>query len=167
MNLILHCNAQLYTYNDIVSPSSTGFFEGLIGVLFKLWHLNMIRFLDAIICWQKQAEYSVHFTIKKFMVPHANWHPTSEHTKYRTYQQQCIGSKCNLWGMKMTTTTKLVEYSFLSPVCLLVSHYDLCPVDSCVNLLSALDSRNGVMSMRTSPHLRALLINNNPCGQKF
>ena len=29
-------------------------------------------------------------------------------------------------------------------------HYDLCPVDSCVNLLSALDSRNGVMSMRTS-----------------
>ena len=33
-------------------------------------------------------------------------------------------------------------------------HCDLCPVDSCVNLLSALDSRNGVMSMRTSPHLR-------------
>ena len=47
------------------------------------------------------------------------------------------------------------------------SHYDLCPVDSCVNLLSVLDSRNGVMSMRTSPHLRALLINNNPCGQQF
>ena len=46
-------------------------------------------------------------------------------------------------------------------------HYDLCPVDSCVNLLSALDSRNGVMSMRTSLHLRALLINNNPCGQQF
>ena len=46
-------------------------------------------------------------------------------------------------------------------------HYDLCPVDSCVNLLSALDSRNGVMSMRTSPHLRALLVNNNPCGQQF
>ena len=46
-------------------------------------------------------------------------------------------------------------------------HYDLCPVDSCVNLLSALDSRNGVMSMRTSPHLRGLLINNNPCGQQF
>ena len=46
-------------------------------------------------------------------------------------------------------------------------HYDLCPVDSCVNLLSALDSRNGVMSMRTSPHSRALLINNNPCGQQF
>ena len=48
-----------------------------------------------------------------------------------------------------------------------LQHYDLCPVDSCVNLLSALDSRNGVMSMRTSPHLRALLINNNPCGQQF
>ena len=48
-----------------------------------------------------------------------------------------------------------------------MAHYDLCPVDSCVNLLSALDSRNGVMSMRTSPHLRALLINNNPCGQHF
>ena len=37
-----------------------------------------------------------------------------------------------------------------------MQHYDLCPVDSCVNLLSALDSRNGVMSMRTSD-LRALL----------
>ena len=46
-------------------------------------------------------------------------------------------------------------------------HHDLCPVDSCVNLHSALDSRNGVMSMRTSPHLRALLTNNNPCGQQF
>ena len=32
------------------------------------------------------------------------------------------------------------------------THYDLCPVDPYVNLLSALDSRNGVMSMRTSPH---------------
>ena len=50
---------------------------------------------------------------------------------------------------------------------ILLIHYDLCPVDSCLNLLSALDSRNGVMSMRTSPHLRALLINNNPCGQQF
>ena len=46
-------------------------------------------------------------------------------------------------------------------------HYDLCPVDSCVNLHSALDSRNWVMSMRTSSHLRALLTNNNPCGQQF
>ena len=50
---------------------------------------------------------------------------------------------------------------------MVAQHYDLCPVDSCVNLLSALDSRNGVMSMRTSLHLRALLINNNPCGQQF
>ena len=59
------------------------------------------------------------------MVPHVNWHhPTSEHTKYRIYQQQCTqvtGSKCSLWGMKMTTTTKLAEFSFLSPVCLLMS----------------------------------------------
>ena len=56
------------------------------------------------------------------MVPHANWHhPTSEHTKYSTYQLQCTGSKCSLWGMKMTTTTKLVEFSFLSSVSLLVS----------------------------------------------
>ena len=47
------------------------------------------------------------------MVPHANWHhPKSEHTKYSTYQQQCTGSKCSLWGMKMATTTKLVEFSF-------------------------------------------------------
>ena len=48
-----------------------------------------------------------------------------------------------------------------------VGHYDLYPVDSCVNLLSALDYRNGVMSIRTSPHLRALLMNNNPFGQQF
>ena len=48
-----------------------------------------------------------------------------------------------------------------------IIQYDPCPVDLCVNLLSALDSRNGVISMRTSPHLRALLINNNPCGQQF
>ena len=56
------------------------------------------------------------------MVPHANWHhPTSEHTKYcSTYQQHCTGCKFGLWGMTMTTTTKLVEFSFLSPVCLLV-----------------------------------------------
>ena len=58
------------------------------------------------------------------MVPHANWHHStvrqSEHTKYSTYQQQCNGSKCSLWGMKMTTLPKLVEFS-LSPVCLLVS----------------------------------------------
>ena len=56
--------------------TATGLFEGLIGVLFKLWHLNMIYFLNAInlaqkckfvslICWQKQAEYTVHFTINK------------------------------------------------------------------------------------------------------
>ena len=51
------------------------------------------------------------------MVPHANWHHStvrqSEHTKYSTYQQQCNGSKCSLWGMKMTTLPKLVEFSFI------------------------------------------------------
>ena len=45
-------------------------------------------------------------------------------------------------------------------------HYDLCPVDSCLNLLSVLGSRNGVMGMRTSPPLRALLINSNPCSHQ-
>ena len=34
------------------------------------------------------------------MVPHAS-----------TYQQQCNGSKCSLWGMKMTTQPNLVEFS--------------------------------------------------------
>ena len=63
---------------------------------------------------------------------------------------------------EMTNKTCAINQSYVS-----TNHYDLCPVDSCVNLLSALDSRNGVMSMRTSPHLRALLINNNPCGQQF
>ena len=51
------------------------------------------------------------------MVPHANWHHStvrqSEHTKYSTYQQQCNGIKCSLWGMKMTTLPKLVECSFI------------------------------------------------------
>ena len=55
------------------------------------------------------------------MVPHANWHhPASEHTKYSTYQQHCTGSKFSLWWMKMTTTAKLAELSFLSLVCVLV-----------------------------------------------
>ena len=45
-------------------------------------------------------------------------HP--EHTKYSTYQEHCTGSKFSFWGIKMTTTTKLVEFSFLSSVCLLV-----------------------------------------------
>ena len=62
---------------------------------------------------------------------------------------------------------KKIEIVTLPAKCYPNRHYDLCPVDSCVNLLSALDSRIGVMSMRTSPHLRALLINNNPCGQQF
>ena len=73
--------------------------------------------------------------------------------------------KCIL--LNETPGMKLFEFNWnFTEVCSL-AHYDLCPVDSCVNLLSALDSRNGVMSMRTSPHLRALLINNNPCGQQF
>ena len=56
------------------------------------------------------------------MVPHANWHhPTSEHTKYSIYQQQCNGSKCSLWGMKMTTQPKLAELSFYPLYSLLVS----------------------------------------------
>ena len=56
------------------------------------------------------------------MVPYANWHhSTSEPTKCSTYQQQCIGSTCSLLGMEMTTATKLVEFSFLSPICLLMS----------------------------------------------
>ena len=44
---------------------------------------------------------------------------------------------------------------------------DPCPVDSCLNLLRVLDSRNGVIGMSTSPHLRTWLINNNLCGQQF
>ena len=51
------------------------------------------------------------------MVPHANWHHStarqSEHTKYSTYQQQCNGCKCSLWGLKITTLPKLVEFSFI------------------------------------------------------
>ena len=46
-------------------------------------------------------------------------------------------------------------------------HYDLCPVDSCFDLLSALDSGNGVMGVRISPHLGPLLINNNPYWQQL
>ena len=47
------------------------------------------------------------------MVPHADWHhPTSEHKRYSPYQQQCTGSKCNKWVKKMTTLTKLAEFSF-------------------------------------------------------
>ena len=74
-------------------------------------------------------------------------------------QLQCVK---NLFSSGWNLTKRRDESDYDN-----TAHYDLCPVDSCVNLLSALDSRNGVMSMRTSPHLRALLINNNPCGQQF
>ena len=45
----------------------------------------------------------------------------SEHTMYSTYQQQCNGSKCSLWGMKMTTQPNLAELSFYPLYNLLVS----------------------------------------------
>ena len=35
------------------------------------------------------------------------------HTRYSTYQQHCTSSKLSLWGMKMTTTTTLVQFSFI------------------------------------------------------
>ena len=45
-------------WKNIILPlhlvTSTGFFEGLIGVLFKLWHLNMIYFSNAINLAQKR-----------------------------------------------------------------------------------------------------------------
>ena len=40
-------------------------------------------------------------------------------------------------------------------------HCDLCPIDSCLNLISVLDSGNGVMGMR---NLRISLLNDNPHG---
>ena len=120
----------------------------------------------SLLCWLKQFECSVHFTINNIyhfytsdvfctdvyyltfvvhkmyqwqvrndfnkdvydkkvnktnklvpVVPHANWHHLTvrqpEHTKYSIYQQQCNGSKCSLWGMKMTTLPKLVQFSFI------------------------------------------------------
>ena len=43
------------------------------------------------------------------------------------------------------------------------SDYDFCPFNSCLNLLSTLDSKNWFMGMRTSWHLRALLMNSAAC----
>ena len=55
------------------------------------------------------------------MVPRANWHhPTSGHTKYSTYQQHCIDSKCSLWEWRWQPQQNLPN-SVLSPTCLLVS----------------------------------------------
>ena len=34
-------------------------------------------------------------------------------SKCSTYQQHCSGSECSLWGIKMTTFPKLVEFSFI------------------------------------------------------
>ena len=78
------------------------------------------------------------------MVPHANWHhPTSEHTKYSTYQQQCNGSKCSLWGMKMTTQPKLAEFSFYPLYSLLVSlNADVLVVVVVVDCVQAHDHRS-------------------------
>ena len=85
------------------------------------------------------------------MVPYANWHhPRSEHTKYSTYQQQCTGSKCSLWGMKMTTTTKLVEFNFY-PLYMSASVIESRIIDSC--------SRSGLCAVLliTGLHLQLLL----------
>ena len=57
--------------------------------------------------------------------------------------------------LKTSSITQQQDWCFHQGLYL---HHDLCPVDSCLNLLSALDSRNRVMGMRTSPHVRALLI---------
>ena len=67
----------------------------------------------------KQAKCSVHFIIKckqtsfPWCLMPIGTIQQSEHTKYSTYQQQCNGSKCSSWGMKMTTLPKLVEFSFI------------------------------------------------------
>ena len=59
--------------------------------------------LVSLLCWLKQAECRVHFTIKN---------KQTEHTKNSTYQQQRNGSKCSLLGMKMTTAAIIVEFRF-------------------------------------------------------
>ena len=87
------------------------------------------------------------------MVPHANWHHStvsqSEHTKNSTYQQQCNGSKCSLWGMKMTSATKLVEFSFIP--------YRSASVIECKSIGSC--SRSGLCAglMITGLHFQLLL----------
>ena len=72
--------------------------------------------------WLKQAECSVHFTIKKYtnivsMVPHANWHHStarqSEHTKYSTYQQQSNGSKCSYGEWRWQPNQNLLNSVFI------------------------------------------------------
>ena len=108
----------------------------LFFLMTSVWPLKC-EFVS-LLCGLKQAECSVHFTIKKLtnlvsMVPHANWHHStvrqSEHTKYNAYQQQCNGSKCSLWGMKMTTLPKLVEFSFIP--CMSASVIECRSIGSC------------------------------------
>ena len=102
---------------DIILPlhlvTSTGFLNARLEYYSKshiyIWFLNGINLAPTRLICVIEDLIS--------MVPPANWHhPTSEHTKYSTYKQQHTGSKCSLWGMKMATTTVLVEFSFLSPM---------------------------------------------------
>ena len=145
-------------------------FEGLIGELFKIWHWNMFYFFNDFslapkmwictipvlvkACWMQCPLHNQKVkTNLVSMVPHANWHHStvrqSEHTKYSTYQQQCNGSKCSLWGMKMTILSKLVEFSFIP--CMSASAIECRSIGSC--------SRSGLCAglMITGLHFQLLL----------
>ena len=113
-------------------------FDGLIGVLLLLCHLDMIYSFNYINLAKKTYKFyhcfagrnNLNVVSTSLSKSKQTWFPWClmpigtiqhpEHTKYRTCQQQCTGSKCSLFGIKMTITTKPVEFIFSSPVYLLV-----------------------------------------------
>ena len=100
-----------YKYSSSPLGDFNRLFESQIGALLKydieIWFIFLNGFnlelkckFVALLCSLKQAECSVHFTIKskqtwfsRCSMPIGTIH--HEHTKYGTYQQQCTGSKCS------------------------------------------------------------------------
>ena len=118
-------------------------FEGLIGELFKIWLWNMFylfwitsiwplkcEFLS-LLCWLKQAEYSIHFTIKKanktsFHGASCQLAPFNSHSDNLNTQSTVLTDGSAMvasvvhgeWGWQ---SNQNVLNSVLSPICLLVS----------------------------------------------
>ena len=118
--------------------TSTGFYEGLIGVLFKLWHLNMIYFQMSLI-WPKNVNLYHWFAGKSKL----NAVSTSQSKSKQTWFPWCLMPICTIQYLNTQSTEftnssvlvtsvvygewkwlpqqNLLNSFFLYPVCLLVS----------------------------------------------
>ena len=106
-----HCLFQLMLgLEEHYSPSplvtSTGFFEGLIGVLFKIWYLNMTYFLNGIYLAKKMQICIIDFLVK------ATWMQCRLHNK-KVNKSGFHGASCqltqsNIWTHKVLTNSSVL-----------------------------------------------------------